>query len=742
MRKLVHFLGSITLALILIALTALLVIFGTLLESKTGSHLYASSLTYSHPWFHLLLGGFFLNIFVSTARRWPFRKKHIPFLLTHLGLLMVIAGVMIKGLFGTQGVMLLVEGGATQTLFLPDTYAIAAETRSEKTTSPLKETVNLFPGLTAKVLHFARNARPSLKTWIKEDHISITGFKPTKIVDVGDLILKPDDLSLLQWNVVGVRADDPFEVVKKVFDEAVKLKVLDTATNVELYHGPFQSELSIPSGEISLNLKLYPNSANSDFSHNLGLEFFDPNTKEMVSVPLSGGDALCAISKTAPYLGAAPVKLELTSKPLLVFIQGLGEEIGIFALDLYGRAYYELFHPENLISYLSYDDGFKGYAVTTTIPLSLAPESLHNIEAKEFNHFRKALEMLKELPPLKLLQDCCRRKSLNFQDTAAGFVTKWHHERHLIPLQRDPNFSIDRTQISPRDYKTCCWIATLFKELEQVLLNQEDPFSWLQARGWPFTESLNTLKNTNEITEVDKITQLLDLLVQQIYGASDALREIKARDDASLLGAYMRLYGLEPTKLISQVKRSEVKESPLVLETRLSLGFVEHPPVNKLEQNRPALTLLIENEGKKEILSLPFAEYGQALKWPVGEGSCLVRFQNDSLTIPYRIRLRNARQIHYAASSQAFSFECELLILDTRNGAEEEVLLSMNKIHETWDGWRFYLSHITPEDDTAVHKVQLAVSLDPAKYYFTYPGGLLLSVGILLLFWLKPYRKS
>ena len=113
----IKFLGSVYLAIILIALTALFVIWGTWLKSTTSSHLYASQLTYGSPFFVALLCGFFVNILVATLRRWPFKLKQIPFLITHLGLLMVLGGVILKMLMGTQGSMILWKEAAANISF-------------------------------------------------------------------------------------------------------------------------------------------------------------------------------------------------------------------------------------------------------------------------------------------------------------------------------------------------------------------------------------------------------------------------------------------------------------------------------------------------------------------------------------------------------------------------------------------------------------------------------------------------
>lgn len=126
-KRIFHFLGSIDLAILLIAGTALFVAAGTFLEAHSDSHLFSASMTYHHPFFLALIWGFFINILLSALRRWPFQRKHIPFLTTHLGLLMLLGGVIIKSYYGTQGSMQIMEGGASNRLFSPNTHVIQVE---------------------------------------------------------------------------------------------------------------------------------------------------------------------------------------------------------------------------------------------------------------------------------------------------------------------------------------------------------------------------------------------------------------------------------------------------------------------------------------------------------------------------------------------------------------------------------------------------------------------------------------
>ncbi|MBA3817208.1 MAG: cytochrome c biogenesis protein ResB, partial [Parachlamydiaceae bacterium] len=141
-------------------------------------------------------------------------------------------------------------------------------------------------------------------------------------------------------------------------------------------------------------------------------------------------------------------------------------------------------------------------------------------------------------------------------------------------------------------------------------------------------------------------------------------------------------------------------------------------------------------------LSLGYDRFAQGLKWPILNGAYLLRFQPLFEEIPYNIRLRQAHQINYANSQQALSYESDIIVTDLRSGESFEKTISMNQVHETWDGYRFYLSNITSGDESSVKRIQIVVNHDPAKYWLTYPGAIILSLGIILLFWMKPYRKQ
>jgi hypothetical protein len=131
LKRIYHFLGSVYFAILIIVLTAVYTIVGTIIESKTQSHLKAAYFTYENPFFRFLLFLFFVNILIAALRRYPFKVGHIPFLMTHLGLLMILSGCIVKSFTGLQGFMLLKEGTASNTIEIPHSYCLKIENQDK-----------------------------------------------------------------------------------------------------------------------------------------------------------------------------------------------------------------------------------------------------------------------------------------------------------------------------------------------------------------------------------------------------------------------------------------------------------------------------------------------------------------------------------------------------------------------------------------------------------------------------------
>lgn len=108
-NKVFQFLASLRLAVILLSVLILVSIAGTIFESKFDSDT-ARIWFYEAPWFHLWLLFLAANLTCSAFMRWPWKRHHTGFLLTHLGIIVVMIGAVIGWIWGVEGTMTLFKG--------------------------------------------------------------------------------------------------------------------------------------------------------------------------------------------------------------------------------------------------------------------------------------------------------------------------------------------------------------------------------------------------------------------------------------------------------------------------------------------------------------------------------------------------------------------------------------------------------------------------------------------------------
>lgn len=582
-KLLYRFLASIQFAILLISSVAFFVIGGTFIESWTQSHRYAAHFTYSNPIFIGLLCCFFVNILFSALRRWPFRIKHIPFLTTHLGLLMLLSGALIKSVYGVQGSMGVMEGSGSQEIFVPESLALRIEKRGSKDLTDLKNlqdspslvnyaflparatTIRPFEDLDIQLVAYSPHSSECLDTWIKGNYVHIMGLQPFIVhewqennnfdplpissrVHIAHAFSEPCDL-------MAFRTTDVTELAKKVYLQGLNVVISDQFTKKIIFQGLLIDALNSPVNMPEIGRAVFE----LHFSYSSILGFEDPallvsfNRKgvfQKIVIPLEGTYALQNVDANTLEIGTSAIAVKLQRQPTIAFLQDNQNDIFLFAFDPHGKVYSQSFRNDNLNSYIAYDGGFGGYAV----------------QAKIF-------------------------------------------------------------------------------------------------------------------------------------------------DD-------------------------------IILETSLAPRRKEEIPLQKIENNSPKITLQLRIKGKTEFLTLTYDRYAQGLKWPVFDGEYALRFQPMFQELPYRVRLRGARQINYPHSAQPYSYESDIKITDIKKSSSLETTISMNQVHETSNGYRFYLAGIAPSNESAIKRIQIVVNYDPAKYLLTYPGAIVLTLGILLLFWMRPYRHS
>jgi hypothetical protein len=100
-------LASLPLAIVLLTLLALCIALASFLEASFG-HRLAQELVYHTWWFALLLGALAVNVFGAAVKKYPWKRHQAGFLVTHLGLLVLLAGGLLTTVWGVEGEMVLV----------------------------------------------------------------------------------------------------------------------------------------------------------------------------------------------------------------------------------------------------------------------------------------------------------------------------------------------------------------------------------------------------------------------------------------------------------------------------------------------------------------------------------------------------------------------------------------------------------------------------------------------------------
>lgn len=108
MKTFFALLASLRLAVVLLSLFTVCLSAATLIEARYGARI-AQELIYRAWWFALLLVLLAGNVLAAALKKFPWRRHQTGFLVTHLGLLVLLAGGLLTALFGEEGQVVLID---------------------------------------------------------------------------------------------------------------------------------------------------------------------------------------------------------------------------------------------------------------------------------------------------------------------------------------------------------------------------------------------------------------------------------------------------------------------------------------------------------------------------------------------------------------------------------------------------------------------------------------------------------
>ncbi|MBI4323330.1 MAG: cytochrome c biogenesis protein CcsA [Candidatus Omnitrophica bacterium] len=136
MGRVLRCLGSLRIAVPLLVAIAAVLAWGTIYEARFGTAA-VQRFIYQSWWFQALLAFLALNLALAALERYPWQRKHLPFVLAHVGIICILLGGIIGGRFGIGGQLIIPEGQAERMLQLPQNVLVVHQ--------PNPGTTQVFP---------------------------------------------------------------------------------------------------------------------------------------------------------------------------------------------------------------------------------------------------------------------------------------------------------------------------------------------------------------------------------------------------------------------------------------------------------------------------------------------------------------------------------------------------------------------------------------------------------------------
>jgi hypothetical protein len=199
LSALFRFLASLKLAVTLLISLAIILGIATYIESIASAD-EARRLVYQTWWFSFVLIILAINVAFAALSRLPWKRRHVGFVVTHAGIILVLAGSLITQRWGFEGQMALVEGEQSSALLLGESLLEVTTHGSEDAESSEMKLLSadafkpgsrfeLGHGTTATVLEYYRNA-------VDTEEVSPYGNEPNPAIHFG---LKGSRAEVSEW---------------------------------------------------------------------------------------------------------------------------------------------------------------------------------------------------------------------------------------------------------------------------------------------------------------------------------------------------------------------------------------------------------------------------------------------------------------------------------------------------------------------------------------------------------------
>ncbi len=104
MKKLIKYLASLKLAVLVIISLSVLTAIGTVVESKYDAYA-AKKMVYDTFWMYSILGTLVVNLIAVIVDRYPWKQRHLAFIFAHVGIIILLFGGLLTFKFGLDGTL-------------------------------------------------------------------------------------------------------------------------------------------------------------------------------------------------------------------------------------------------------------------------------------------------------------------------------------------------------------------------------------------------------------------------------------------------------------------------------------------------------------------------------------------------------------------------------------------------------------------------------------------------------------
>jgi cytochrome c biogenesis protein ResB len=126
MKHWMRLFGSLKMAVPMLVAIAGVLAWGTIYETRFGTAA-VQRFVYQAWWFQLLLAFLATNLAIAALQRYPWKRQHLPFVLAHIGIILILIGGIIGGRFGIDGQLFIPEGEAAQVMDAPGNVLVVRD---------------------------------------------------------------------------------------------------------------------------------------------------------------------------------------------------------------------------------------------------------------------------------------------------------------------------------------------------------------------------------------------------------------------------------------------------------------------------------------------------------------------------------------------------------------------------------------------------------------------------------------